>query len=89
MLSPIIERVSLYSTNHGGIRFHDFNLVQTTLGAMIESRNLSPIPVEQGADIANFDQENNEITALRQVDENKIFGWYSHNGSQVPYDVRI
>ncbi len=90
MLStPIIERVRLYDTRRGDIRFLDWNLVQTRLGAMIEPRALSEIPVEDGVNIADYDEENNFITAMRELNEDKLFSIYNHSGRQITADVSL
>ena len=89
MLTPIIERVRLYDTRRGDIRFLDWNLVQTRLGAMIEPRALSEVPVEDGVNITNFDEENNAITAMREINEDKFFSIYNHSGKQITSDVSI
>lgn len=90
MLStPIIERVRLYDTRRGDIRFLDWNLVQTSLGAMIEPRALSEVPVEDGVDMANYDEENNFITAMRELNEDKFYSIYNHSGKQITSDVSL
>jgi len=88
MLStPIIERVRLYDTRRGDIRFLDWNLVQTRLGAMMEPRALSEVPVEDGVNMPQYDEENNFITAMRELNEDKLYSIYLHSGNQMPSTV--
>lgn len=86
LLAPITNRTAFYDTTFGGIRFLDWNLVNTAQGAMIEPRNLLGV-IDQNA--LNVDQENSEISKLEIFDENKFFSTFNHGGRQHPVDVRL
>ncbi len=89
MADSITARTMFFDTRNGQIRFHDWNRIDTTLGTMMEPRQL--IELRQArASAFNPNDQCAKITALEIVDLRGIDILLSDkkkimvNGNQVP-----
>lgn len=91
MADSITSRTVFYDTRNGQIRFHDWNLVNTTLGTMQEPRQLIEIRGNRSGQL-NLSDQCAKITALVPADLREIEIVLSDKkkktigGNQVPVD---
>lgn len=81
--APILDRELFYDTlRDGSIRLLDWCLVNTSLGAMVEPRQLG-----LGRDRStNIDAKDASFSRLTPLDEDKFVSLFNTGGQQVPID---
>lgn len=89
MRAPIKSRTMFYSTpgKDKTIRLLDWCLVDTAVGACVEPRQLRTQLI--GANLTNRTLEEEGITRLEQMDENKLFRLLGTGGQQLPVDYAL
>lgn len=83
--SPILSREIFYDVlNDGSFRELDFALVNTSLGAMIESRSIASVPAS--GKITQVDAVDASFNRITQMDEDLFYRLFGHSGRQVLQD---
>lgn len=81
---PILNRQCFYRRlPDGTFRDLDWNLVNTSLGAMIEPRQ---IRVFDGGKVVNADVYDASFNDRREFNEDKLFSHLGISGTQLPVD---
>lgn len=79
---PILSRETFYDTNpDGSLRLLDWNLVNTSLGAMVEPRQVGG---PDGGRIRPIDLIDAGITRLVPLQEDVFFRHFGVHGRQLP-----
>lgn len=80
--APILSRDCFYQKlRDGTYRDLDWNLVNTSLGAMVEARSIGGYTGEQVLDLRDL-----SFNDRREFDENKFFRYHGTGGNQLPVD---
>ncbi len=80
--APILSRELLYTTNpDGSFRLLDWCLVNTSIGAMIEPRNLQTF---NGGNVRGLNVYEAGITAIKPFNEDEFYAKTRFSGRQVP-----
>jgi hypothetical protein len=84
---PILERVQYFAKMPGqgsvGVAMLDWNVVETSLGTMVEPRTISPVGLDRLLDVDIFDAAPNRIV---EINEDTFYTQYSTSGNQLPRD---
>jgi hypothetical protein len=84
--APILSRETYYDTlNNGTLHLLDWNVVNTSLGAMVEPRQVSLAELGTG-DQAQIDLTDVGPTRLSPMVEDTFFGKHLGGGQQLPRD---
>lgn len=82
--SPILSREVFYDKRRDGSFVHlDFCLVNTSLGAMIESRNVSLVT----SPFVQLDLDDISFNRLVPMDETTFYSTFNIGGTQLPADA--
>ena len=82
---PILDRTVFYDTlNDGTLRTLDFCLVNTSLGAMVESRSIAAVP--SNGKVTQVDAVDASFNRITQMDENDFYKLTGVNGRQLLQD---
>lgn len=86
--APILSRECFYDRlRDGSFRDLDWNLVNTSLGAMLEPRQLS-IGHRNGR-LPNVDAKDASFNRRTEFDEDRFFTTFNHAGYQLPVDFNV
>lgn len=81
--APITSRTLLYDVRADDSYFDlDWNIVNTSVGQMIEPRCLIAVPI--GENFVPVDQEDNSFTDRSQTRNDQLFDAYGTGGQQLP-----
>lgn len=81
--APILSRELFYDQNpDGSYRLLDFCLVNTSLGAMIEPRNLIAVNGGKVRAVDAFGADS--FTKISEMNEDTFYRTFNFNGRQVP-----
>ena len=84
---PILNREVFYDTlGDGTLRFLDWNLVSTELGAMIEPRSLSVLPANNK--VVQVDVVDSSFTRFSPMNEDAFYRLTGFSGRQVPVNFQ-
>lgn len=82
--APILNREAFYDRlSDGTFRDLDWNLVNTSLGAMVEPRQ---VVLVDGGKVAQRDLKDASFNSRREFDEDKLFSLMGTAGHQLPVD---
>ena len=85
--APILNRECFYDTlGDGTLRFLDFCLVNTELGAMVEPRSLLGAQFSQG--LAHVDLRDASFNKMSAMKEDEFYQLTNHSGRQIPVDFQ-
>jgi hypothetical protein len=90
-MAVILNRTVFVDNRNDQVRFCDWNIVNTPLGAMVEPRNLNMYPVSDDnfTDI-DVDDEMHKIDKIEFIDERDLIPNLFHGlhgGNQLPQDT--
>ena len=85
----ILRRTVFVDLQKGRVLFHDFNLVNTTLGAMMEPRQLNDLPIAGSTKYSPPQEADDEMRRIDEVvhcpvTENRARFKFLHGGTQIP-----
>ena len=84
---PILRREVFYDIlGDKSIRFLDWNLVNTSLGAMIEPRQLCPVP--SNGPVVQVNVVDTSFDKMSFMDEDAFYRLTGFSGRQVPVDFQ-
>ena len=85
MRAPILSRECFYDRMRDGtFRDLDWNLVNTSLGGMMEPRQLSLAAIDIAR--ANLDLQDLSFSRRVEMDEDQLFSMLGTSGPQLPVD---
>lgn len=85
--SPVLDRTIFYDTlNDGTLRLLEWNLVNTTLGQMIEPRNLSSVGIGASRVVQIDEKDLVNFNRILPFDEDQFFATFLTGGQQLPRD---
>lgn len=85
--APILNREAFYSKlRDGSFRDLDWNLVNTSLGAMVEPRQLRRV---DGGKVVHQDVYDNSFNRRTEFDENQMATLMGTAGLQLPVDFNV
>lgn len=86
MKAPILSRECFYmKLRDGSLCFLDWNLVQTSIGAMAEPRNLGT-NIDDGHDGSGREMYFESFTRITEMDDNLLPRLMGTTGRQLPCD---